>query len=264
MPGSPLELDIPTILFEIINFLILTVVLYRVLFRRVMDSVKARAAEKERLSRQLAQDQQEAMRLQVELESRLANIDQEAADIVARAQRQIEAERKAMLEAAESEVGRLLMEAQVEAGQIQQQAMDQFHDDLLETILDISSRFIGQAAPAELHDSLVQQLNDRIWELGRSERRQVEAIRRALGERAPTAHVTSAQTLSPEQQRLLVRTLSALADHNVQLDLKTDPALIAGLHVRMGDMIVENSIRAQLAELRADVAQALEESTRDV
>ncbi|MBU1879330.1 MAG: F0F1 ATP synthase subunit delta, partial [Chloroflexi bacterium] len=107
----------------------------------------------------------------------------------------------------------------------------------------------------------VKQLNDRIWELGRSEMRQVEAIRRSVSGRTPTIHVDTARALSPEQQGQLVRTFSALADHNVQLDLKTDPALALGLRIRMGDLVVDNSIRAQLDDLRVEVSAALREPT---
>jgi hypothetical protein len=193
----------------------------------------------------------------------LAHIDEEVAEIVARAQEQIEVERKAMLQVAEAEIERLLMEAQAETGQVQQQAIDEFHDELLDGILEISGQVIGQTAPPELHDALVQQLNDRIWELGRDEMRQVEAIRRSLAERTPTVYVASARPLSPDQQRELVRTFSALADRNVQLEVKTDPALTAGARVRIGDMIVDNSIRAQLGDLRVEVSKALREQTRD-
>ncbi|MBU0495012.1 MAG: F0F1 ATP synthase subunit delta [Chloroflexi bacterium] len=258
---SPLELDLPTILFEVINFLVLAVVLYYVLFRRVMNSVKTRAAEKDRLLHDLAQERQAAERLHAELQARLADIDQEIAEIVTQAQEQIEAEHKALLQATEVEVERLLTEAQSEAAQMQQQSLDEFHEQALDTILRVSAHVVDQVAPAELHDVLVKQLNDRIWELGRSEMRQVEAIRRSVSGRTPTIHVDTARALSPEQQGQLVRTFSALADHNVQLDLKTDPALALGLRIRMGDLVVDNSIRAQLDDLRDEVSAALREPT---
>jgi F0F1-type ATP synthase delta subunit len=105
----------------------------------------------------------------------------------------------------------------------------------------------------------VQQLSDRIWELGRSEMERVETFRRSLGDRTPTAYVTTARPLSPEQQGLLARTFTALADRHVNLELKTDPALAAGIRVRLGDTIVDHSIAGQLADLRESVSTALKE-----
>jgi len=254
-----LNLDIWTVAFQIVNFLALAGLLYYFLFRPLTRSMKKRAAEKERLAQESAQNREAAAQLRTELEARLEHAEEEAANIIAKGSEQAQTNRQALLEEAQEEVERILAEAQADAHQLRSQAVEDFHDELLDAILEISSRVIGQAAPHEVHDALVQQLCDRIWELGRSEMERVEAFRRSLGERAPMAYVTSAHSLSPEQQGLLVRTFTALADRDVNLDLSTDPALAAGMQARLGDFIVDNSVAGQLAELREAVSDTLEE-----
>jgi F-type H+-transporting ATPase subunit b len=254
-----LNLDFATIAFQIINFLALAALLYYFLFRPVMSGVKARAAEKERLARKMTQDQEEVGKLRAELEERLANADEEAAAIITEAQEQAEAERTALLEEAQAEAERILVEAHADAQRLRQQAVEDFHEDVLDAILEISGQVIGRTTPPEVHDALVQQLNDRIWELGRHEMERVETIRRSLSDRAPTAYVTSAQPLSAEQQGQLVRTFTALADRHVNLELRIEPDLAAGLRVRLGDMVVDNSIAGQLNGLREAVSKALRE-----
>lgn len=254
-----LNLDIWTIAFQIINFLALAVALYYLLFRPVMRNVKVRAAEKEQLARELAQERQEAARVRAELEARVAHADEEAAAIIATAREQAEAERKALLQEAQAEIEHILTEAHADAHRLRQRAVDESHDALLDAILEISGWVIGRTAPPEMHDALVQQLSDRVWELGRSEMERVETLRRALGDRTPTAYVTTARPLSPEQQGLLARTFTALADRHVNLELKTDPALAAGIQVRLGDTLMDHSIGGQLAELRETVSKALKE-----
>jgi F-type H+-transporting ATPase subunit b len=254
-----LNLDMATIAFQIINFLVLAALLYRFLFRPVMRGVKERADEKERLAHEMAREREEAAQLRAELEGRLAHAKEEAAAIIAQAGEQAEAERKELLYEVQAEAERLLVEAHTDAHRLRQQAVDEFHGDLLDAILEISGQVIGRTAPPELHDALVQQLNDSIWELGRSEMQRVEAFRRSLGDRDPTAYVTTARPLSPEQQGLLARTFTALADRHVNLEVQTDPSLAAGLRVRMADVVVENSIAGQLAELRETASSALKE-----
>ena len=254
-----LNLDVWTIIFQIINFLVLAAALYYLLFRPVMRGVKERAAEKERLARELAQEREEAAGLRTQLEARLAHANEEAAAIIATKREQVEAERKAFLQEAQTEVERILTEAHADAHRLRQQTVDESHADLLDAVLEISGGVIGRAAPPEGHDALVQQLSDRIWELGRSEMERVETFRRSLGDRTPTAYVTTARPLSPEQQGLLARTFTALADRHVNLELKTDPALAAGIRVRLGDTIVDHSIAGQLADLRESVSTALKE-----
>jgi len=253
-----LALDLTTIIFEMINFLVLTALLYRFLFQPVVRNVQARADEKQKMMQNLAREGQEAKKIRAELETRLAHIDEEAVQIRARTEKEIAEERAEILEQVHQEAERILVEAHRDAHLWRQQAVKDFHDELLKTILDISGAAIGSAAPPELHDSLVEQLNERIWEMGRHEIQRVDAIRRALGERAPTAYVTTAHPLSPEQQNLLTRTFSALADRNVKLEAQTDPALALGLRVRLGDIMIDNSLAGQLNELRDRVSDQLE------
>jgi F-type H+-transporting ATPase subunit b len=254
-----LNLDWATIIFQIVNFLLLMVLLNRFLFQPMMRRVAQRNAAREQSLRELDRDRQEAARLRAELEDRLEKAEQEAASIISTAREQGEAEREALLEEAQAEVERILTEAHTDVHRRQLSAVDTFHDELLDAVLEISGQVIGSTAPPEVQDALVKQLSSRIWELGRSEMQRVETFRRSLGNREPTAYVTTAQPLSPEQQGLLVRTFTALADRHVNLELTTDLALIAGLRVRLGDTIVDNSLAGQLAELRESVSTALKE-----
>jgi len=254
-----LDPNLTTVVFQIVNFLVLVGLLYLLFFKPVMRKMRARMAEKERLTAQLVKDQAEAARLRAELEQRLADLDEEAARVISAAHERAETERVAVLRQAQEEVEHLLVEAQMDAYRIRQQALDEFHDQLLDTILAISAQAIERVAPADLHEALVRQLNERIRDMGRREIARVEAFRRSLGERAPTITVTSARPLSPELQGLLVRTFSALADRTPRLELHTDPALALGVRVRVGDMMIDNSIAGQLAEVRESVSQSLKE-----
>ena len=258
-----LNLDFATIAFQIANFLALTALLYHFLFQPVMSRVKERRAERERLAREMAQDREEAEKLRAELEARLAEAEEEADEIIAEVQKRAEEERAALLEETHEEVERILAEAHTDAHRLHRQAVEQFHEDLLDAILDISGQVIGRIAPPEVHDKLAQQLNDRIWELGRSDMKRVETFRLSLGDRAPTAYVTSARDLSSEQQGELARTLTALADRHVNLELKTDASLAAGLQVRLEDIVVDSSIAGQLDELQDKVTEALKERMRN-
>jgi F-type H+-transporting ATPase subunit b len=258
-----LEIDISTVLFQILNFLILAGALYWFLFRPVMANVTARATEKEQLMATLREDREAATVLRAELESQRARAEEEATVVISEARDQAAIEHAALLEEAQGEVERVLTEAHADAYRIRQQAVDEFHEELLNAISDVSGLVIGQIAPQELHDTLVKQLYDRIWELGRSEMQRVEMLRASLGDRAPTVVVRSARELSREQQGHLVRTFTALADRNVNLDLQTEPALGLGMHVRIGDLIVDNSVVGKLEGLHESVSSALRDRIRD-
>ncbi|MBN1921719.1 MAG: F0F1 ATP synthase subunit delta [Anaerolineae bacterium] len=258
-----LKPDLQTLVFEIFNFLALAWLLNRFVFKPTMNKVRQRAAEKAEMLQQIEEDRQTAKALQEELVQRLAGIENEVRLAMTKAREDSEAERTVMLRDTQAEVERLLVEAHTDAYRVRKQAMDEFHDELLHTLLHISGSVVAQLATDEMQTDLVKQLTDRVWEMGRTEMRRVENFRQSLGARTPTAHVTTARPLTPDLQGLLARTFSALADRNVNLDIRVDPALAVGIQVRLGDSILDNSVAGQLESLREGVSQTLREHVAD-
>ncbi len=254
-----LDLDWATIAFQIVNFLVLAAALYYLVFRPMMSRVRERRAEKNRLMEEAREDREEAERLRDELDERLSDAQARADEIVTKAQKHAEAERQEMLEEIEQQIERMLEDARDDVARMRQQAVDEFHDELIDTVLVVSTEMIGEAAPPEVQERLVKRLADRIWEMGQEEMERVQAFRQSLGDRTPTAHVTTAQPLSSEQQGELARTFAALADRNVDIEVETDPSLGSGLRVRIADMVIDNSIAGRLEELREQTSQAIAE-----
>ena len=254
-----LEIDLATVLWQTLNFLIFAGALYYLLFRPMSRSMKARAAEKAQLMQALQADRAEAAALRAEFEARLAGAEEEAAKLITEAKNQAERERAALLKEAQAEVERILTESQVDAYRLRKQAVDEFHEELLQAILDVSGLVIGRVSPAPVQDALVKQFFDSVWELGRNDMQRVDVLRRSLGERTPTVIARAAKSLTAEQQGQLVRTFTALADRNINLDLRVDPALGLGLRVRIGDLVIDNSIAGKLDDVRDEVLDALKE-----
>jgi F-type H+-transporting ATPase subunit b len=254
-----LNLDLTTILAQILNFLVIAVVLYLLAFKPIVKRIEARAAEKQALLEEAREKNQTAEEKLAQVEHRLKNIDEEIERRLEEAYEKAKEESQALLAATEKEAEQILSEAEREAAKRQKQETEQYQEELVDTILMISGNVLKKTTPDLTHDKLVEALNAEIWELGKSDMRQVRTIRDSLAERTPTVLVTSAKELTPDQQRSLVRTFSALADTNVSMEIEIDPDLIAGVRVRMGDLVVENTLSMELTELKSDVVNALEE-----
>jgi F-type H+-transporting ATPase subunit b len=258
-----LNIDLPTVIFQIINFLIFFGVLYWLLFKPTMATMRKRAQDEERQNREMERERQAMAVQRAELQERLSRLEEEAASFVALAREQAEEERVALLEEAQKEVEQILAEAQADAYRVRSQAVEAFHQDLVDAILEVSGIVIRDTAPDSVHDTLVRQLSERIWELGRTNIERVEAFRSSLGEREPTAHVTTAKSMTFDQQGLIARTFTALADQHVNMEVQIDAKLIAGMSVRIGDIIVDSSISGQMQELREMALQTLKEQIGD-
>jgi len=64
------------------------------------------------------------------------------------------------------------------------------------------------------------------------------------------AHVTSAQPLAPAELERVRQSLARRTGKHVILEAAVDPALIGGVVARVGDLVLDGSVRTQLGMLR--------------
>jgi F-type H+-transporting ATPase subunit delta len=64
------------------------------------------------------------------------------------------------------------------------------------------------------------------------------------------ATATSAAPLSPDEVRALTARMEQFTGGRVELDLQVDPSLLGGLVVRVGDRLIDGSVRGRLERLR--------------
>lgn len=254
-----LSLDLATILFQAVNFIVLAAVLNRFLFQPVVRRATERAEERDRLMRELAEERRAAAALRAELEQKWAELEEEREASLKKMRREAERERQSLLAQARAEAEQILVEAQVDAYRLREQVLQDFHEQLVDAILGTSGTLAGRVAPALVHDTLVQDLANRIRDMGRDQMERVEAMRRSLAGRDAVAHVSSARELSADQQVQLARILSALADQPVDMEVDVSPDLVAGVRIRLGDTVIDNSLAGQLQELRQEASRLLKE-----
>lgn len=68
-----------------------------------------------------------------------------------------------------------------------------------------------------------------------------------------TAIVSSAAPLTPDEEAALRGRIEQMTGAEVELELVVDPALIGGLTVRIGDRLVDASVRGRLERLRNEL-----------
>ncbi|MBI4060255.1 MAG: ATP synthase F1 subunit delta [Elusimicrobia bacterium] len=64
------------------------------------------------------------------------------------------------------------------------------------------------------------------------------------------AHVRAAAPLSAEAQKQLAAKLKAFTGKDIELDVREDRELIGGVAVKIGDWVLDSSLRGQLRRLR--------------
>lgn len=67
------------------------------------------------------------------------------------------------------------------------------------------------------------------------------------------AHVRTARPMSVDAQQKLKDTLKGFAGKNIELEIKDDPEIIGGVVVRLGDWVLDSSLRGQLRKLKETI-----------
>ena len=257
-----LKLDLPTLIFEIINFLLLAVVLGKFLFEPARRLMRQRADEMESTLKQAAQDRNEAEALRERLAARLEGAEEEAEKIIRQAREEAEQQAWGILHQAQAQTEALRAELRAESTQERAQAVAENYDEMLDTIIELTALSLQGVVTQSVHDDLVTRLQAHVWELGQTDRQRVETYRHTMAERQPVARVYTSLPLSKEQQHTLADTLSALVNRTLTLAVETDPALIAGLKVRLGDSIIDHSLQRRLLDLRQELGSELQRRLR--
>jgi len=83
-------------------------------------------------------------------------------------------------------------------------------------------------------------------------------IETVSGQRAPMkAEISSAIELTEEEQAEIRRKLISEYGEGLIFSFQVDPALLGGLHVRVGDRFIDTSVATRLATLRESLSSAV-------
>ncbi len=88
------------------------------------------------------------------------------------------------------------------------------------------------------------------FDVAARDRRRVPAARQPLARASPRPRVTSAAPLEPAEVKALIARLEQMTGGQVELDQEVDPSLLGGLVVRIGDRLIDGSVRGRLERLR--------------
>lgn len=67
------------------------------------------------------------------------------------------------------------------------------------------------------------------------------------------AVVRTARPLSADAQKALIARLKLFAGKDIELEVKEDPELIGGVSVKIGDWVLDSSLRGQLRRMRESI-----------
>ncbi len=251
-----LKINVSTVIFQIINFLILAFLLYKFLFQRVMRLLDERARRITQALDEAEKREKEAETIQAEYLAKMEDAKREVEARREAAREEMERTRREVIEQARAEVQALRAGAEEEIDRERMEAIRRHREELATLVTSMSARMLTEVSDGRLHRVFFDAFLGRLSELEPLSLRD----RGSMAETgAVRVEVASANSLSEADTHRLQEVLSPLLNESVKLELSVDPSLIGGAMVRFGDHLIDGSLRGQLAKLRERFVEELAE-----
>jgi len=249
-----LDLDWFTFVIQVANFGVLVLLLNRFLFQPLRRKLTERGQTLSQTLQNARDQETEAAQLRREWQERLESAEQEAEEIVDRAQLEAQGRTAEALEEARHRLDALTAEMRIDIERQRNEIVVGNYDEILDTVITLSGNVVQSVTTRRTHDDLVTNFCASIYQMPQTD---IEEYRRLMMGRVPTAFVATPVALSAEQAKTLADTLSSLIDRRVELQVSIDPELVAGIQVRLADKLIDNSVRQQLYRIRDRVRRDL-------
>lgn len=244
-----MHVDVVTLLAQLVNFALLLVVLWRVLFRPLADTLRHRETRMEEELVRTEQARADAEREASALRSERARLEGERARGLQILEQEIEVQRGRLLDevraAAEEERGRqrLQLHSEWEA------ALPRLLRSGGRLLADTLDRGLRDLAGRSLHAATLARFEERLGDLPEEQR---QALRESAAA-GPGLTLASAEPLDEATRQPLERLLARELGVGIARFV-CDPALLAGLELRSGD----HGLGWSLRHLADDVTDTFE------
>ena len=152
-PGI-ISLDPFSLSLQVVNFLLLVVVLYKLFFKKLTDFLQKRAHEIRDSLEQAKQAREAATKAQEEYRAQIVATQKEAAALRERTLQEVEAERQRLLAASREEAARLMAAAKEEIAREVQRAKAQLTEEAVTLSLAVAEKVIGRSLTDADHKKL--------------------------------------------------------------------------------------------------------------
>lgn len=242
--------NLTTFLFEIVNFVVLAAILYRLIYRPMRLAIDERRAENER-----ARLEAEAMRKQAEcekeqLDAKLQGIEGQRQEILSKASEQASAEKARRLAEAETEARGVREKARQESEQLHKSSLAAMESEAAALGVKLADRLLNQAATSSLNRELTRRLIETLDRTPEAERNQLR--RESTGVHAV---VTSAESLDESLRHSLTDSLQKLLGCSIDIRFEISATCLSGSRLQIGGHEWDATAAASLEAARVVIAE---------
>ncbi|MGQ9631494.1 MAG: F0F1 ATP synthase subunit B [bacterium] len=169
--ASILNIDWKAILWQVVNFLIFLLILWRFLFKPVSNFMHKRSESIKNDIESAKAEREEAEKLHREYQERLRKIEDEALEIIRRAQEESRKAYDEVINEAYKEAAKIVDRAKETINEEKAKALSELRGEVGSLAVVVARRILTQMIDEKLQDKLVESFIERVGELSSSTRR---------------------------------------------------------------------------------------------
>lgn len=231
-----MELSLTTFILEIINFLVLIWILKRLFLTPIKNMIESRRLEIQKTLKEATETQTQAQALQTQYEARLKDWEEERVAKLADLKKEMDQEREKRRQKILSESAQEQERLKTQNEKTRQEAQKRQEQDAISQSLKFLTKMLSPFSSKEIESQIIHKFSKELMN---------QKLMKATTDQSLL--IRSAFPLTETETTELKKALdSYLQGKSPALHYETDPNLVAGLELIMGDTVFRANLRDEL------------------
>ncbi|MEC4685558.1 MAG: F0F1 ATP synthase subunit delta [Nitrospirota bacterium] len=232
-----------TFIFEILNFIAVVYILYRVLFRPVKNILQQREREIRTVRDEIERTQKEVAQLRDEYENGLKELEKVKAGYLEDARVEALKERERIIKEAMEEIETERKKTVRFIRQEKLRALEEIKERVISLSVEMAGRLMSDISDDLLQERLLKMVLERLENLPQEE---VQRLSEVVKDGSCRTEIYSARPLSSDQIEELRSSLQEILNCRINLVERQDTSLIAGIRLKIDGHIFDGTLRGNL------------------
>jgi F-type H+-transporting ATPase subunit b len=236
-----MKFDIWTFLFQIINFVVLLFILKRILYKPIKEIMEKRRGLIEKTIKDAEKTKKEAQELKEKHQEEINKVKELQLHMIENMKSELEEEKKRLLMEAEKEAAKIIEKEKALFETEKMRAETELKDRVINTVPVFAINLLKDISDEELHKGIYRRF---LHDLGG-----IIANITVKDSESVTVDLISAYPVDEEELIELQKAMESHLSKKVTIDTKIDKTLIAGLKIKVNDMVYDSSLLGQINSL---------------
>jgi F-type H+-transporting ATPase subunit b len=246
-----MKFDIWTLLFQIINFFVLLFILKRLLYKPVKEIIEKRKEMIEKKMEKAHETELEALELRRQTEEELKKLAEHKVQALEKIREEAEDEKKRLIAEAEKDVAAVI-EKEKALFDLEKKKLDaELKDRAVDTVSVFASNLLRDLSDEDIHGSIMKRLLHGLDKIAAD----VTALK---GEgNKMTIDLATAYPIEEGELENIRSALESSVSRKVSIITTVDRDLIAGIKLRLQDIVYDFSLAGQIEALKTRLKEGL-------